>query len=142
MCVDKTHFVVDTSAWIEWARRSHLGLRPIADFPEMARCIMPTFVLCELTTWLQQSLPPGDHATLMTNIAACESAELDLETVLSAEDFPLERPGARMSDQIAFATARRRGVRLLTCNPLLEGLPQVIYWQPTHGHVVMEAFAR
>ncbi len=136
MCVNKTHFVLDTTAWIEWARCSDLGRRPATDFPEMARCIVPTYVLCELATWSQQALPPDDHETLMASIAACESAELDLETVLTAEDFLLERPGVRMSEQIAFATARRRGVRMLTCNPLLEGWPQVVYRQPNQASIV------
>ena len=48
--------VVDTSAWIEWLTGSALGKKLGKEFPDKARCIVPTIVQLELSKWLMREV--------------------------------------------------------------------------------------
>ncbi|OWQ46867.1 hypothetical protein CDL60_10675 [Roseateles noduli] len=91
---------------------------------------MPTIVLCDVAAWSLQNLAECEHDELMAKIEVCECCEIDQATARAAATLPIGLPGVRTSDELSYALARLRGLQMLTCNPLLEGLPNVIYRGP------------
>ena len=122
--------VVDTSAWIEWLADTRLGRRLGPQFPDRPQWIVPTIVQLELSKWLVREVgeEPADQVIAYTQ--KCVVVPLDTVIALLAADFHREYKLAT-ADAIVYATARRQGATLLTCDAHFEGLPGVALFTRT-----------
>lgn len=116
--------VVDTSAWIEWLTGSALGRKLGECFPEKSHCIVPTIVQLELAKWLMREVEEDQADQVIAYTQKCVVIPLDTATALLAADLHREYRLAT-ADAIVYATARRKGAELLTCDAHFENLPGV-----------------
>ena len=116
--------LVDTSAWIEWLIGSPTGDKLAEHLPDQADWLVPTMVQLELAKWLSREVgeDKADQVTAFTQV--CQVVALDTEIALAAAEACRDHKLAT-ADAIMFATARRKGAKLLTCDKHFEGLPGV-----------------
>lgn len=119
--------VVDTSAWIEWLTGSALGRTLRKQFPDKAQCIVPTIVQLELSKWLVRELGEDQADQVIAYTQKCVVVPLDTAIALLAADLYREHKLAT-ADAIVYATARRVGAELLTCDAHFENLPDVAFF--------------
>lgn len=119
--------VVDTSAWIEWLDGGDLGKKLGTHFPDKARCIVPTIVQLELSKWLLRELGENETDQVIAYTQKCVVVPLDTAIALLAADLHRDYKLAT-ADAIVYATARRVGAELLTCDAHFEGLPDVVFY--------------
>lgn len=118
--------LVDTSAWIEWLVESPLGRKIGKMFPERTRCIVPTIVQLELAKWLVREIGEERADQVIAYTQKCVVVPLDTTLALLAADLHREHKLAT-ADAIVYATARRHGADLLTCDAHFESLEGVVY---------------
>ena len=119
-----TPCVVDTSAWIEWLADTALGKRLGKQFPDKPQCIVPTMVQLELSKWLLREVGEDQADQVIAYTLKCVVVPLDTAIALLAADLHREYKLAT-ADAIVYATARRQGASLLTCDAHFKGLPGV-----------------
>jgi predicted nucleic acid-binding protein len=124
--------VVDTSAWIEWLADTALGKRLGPRFPDKPQWIVPTIVQLELSKWLVREVGEDQADQVIAYTQKCVVVALDTVTALLAADFHREYKLAT-ADAIVYATARRQGATLLTCDAHFEGLPGVTLFSRSGG---------
>ncbi|RST55338.1 type II toxin-antitoxin system VapC family toxin [Variovorax sp. MHTC-1] len=122
--------VVDTSAWIEWLAGSALGKKLGKEFPDKARCIVPTIVQLELSKWLMREVGEEQADQVIAYTQKCVVVPLDTSIALLAAELHREHKLAT-ADAIVYATARHQGADLLTCDVHFEGLRNTMYFQKT-----------
>lgn len=118
--------LVDTSAWIEWLVESALGKKLGKMFPERAQCIVPTIVQLELAKWLVREVGEERADQVIAYTQKCVVVPLDTTLALLAADLHREHKLAT-ADAIVYATARRHGAVLLTCDAHFGSLEGVVY---------------
>lgn len=116
--------VVDSSAWIEWLVDSALGRRLASEIPDKANCIVPTIVQLELSKWLLRECGEDQADQVIAYTQKCLVVPLDTTIALLAAEMHREY-GLATADAIVYATARRQGAELLTCDAHFKGLPGV-----------------
>ncbi len=119
--------VVDTSAWIEWLTGSALGKQLGKQIPDRTQCIVPTIVQLELSKWLVRELGEEQADQVIAYTQKCVVVPLDTAIALLAADLHREHKLAT-ADAIVYASARRVGAELLTCDAHFETLPDVAYF--------------
>ncbi|MBU2803932.1 VapC toxin family PIN domain ribonuclease [Acidithiobacillus ferridurans] len=124
--------VVDTSAWIEWLADTALGMRLGKQFPDRPQCIVPTIVQLELSKWLVREVGEEQADQVIAYTQKCVVVPLDTAVALLAADLHREYKLAT-ADAIVYATARRQGATLLTCDAHFDGLPCVALFAKTDG---------
>ena len=124
--------VVDTSAWIEWLADTALGRRLGQQLPDKPQCIVPTIVQLELSKWLVREVGEEQAEQVIAYTQKCVVMPLDTVVALLAADVHREYKLAT-ADAIVYATARRQGASLLTCDAHFEGLPGVALFAKTDG---------
>jgi len=124
--------VVDTSAWIEWLADTALGRRLGKEFPDRPKCIVPTIVQLELSKWLVREVGEDRADQVIAYTQKCVVVPLDTVIALLAADLHREYKLAT-ADAIVYATARRQGATLLTCDAHFDGLPGVTLFAKTDG---------
>ena len=117
--------VVDTSAWIEWLVGSATGKRLAKEIPDKSNCVVPTMVQLELAKWLTREMGEDEADRVIAYTQKCVVVPLDTRLALLAADLQRSHKLAT-ADAIVYATARDRGLPLLTCDAHFEGLPEVI----------------
>ncbi len=117
--------VVDTSAWIEWLTGTALGRKLDKQFPAKPQCIVPTIVQLELSKWLVRELGEDQADLVIAYTQKCIVEPLDTAIALLAAELHREHKLAT-ADAIVYATARRSGAALLTCDAHFRGLPDVV----------------
>lgn len=117
--------VVDSSAWIEWIIGSPLAEKLAAHWPVPEACLVPTLVQLELAKWARREAGEDIADQIQAHLMTCEILPLDTEIALLAADFCAEFKLAT-ADAIVYATARKRGVVLLTCDAHFEKLDHVV----------------
>lgn len=122
--------VVDTSAWIEWLIGSALGKTLGKQIPQKPQCIVPTIVQLELSKWLLRELGEEQAEQMIAYTQKCVVVPLDTAIALLAADLHREYKLAT-ADAIVYATARRQGAELLTCDVYFKGLPNVALFAKT-----------
>ena len=122
--------VVDTSAWIEWLADTELGQRLGPQFPDKPQWIVPTIVQLELSKWLVREVGEEQADQVIAYTQKCVVVPLDTVIALLAADLHREYKLAT-ADAIVYATARRQGATLLTCDAHFEGLPGVALFAKT-----------
>lgn len=119
--------VVDTSAWIEWLDGSALGKKVGKQFPEKAQCVVPTIVQLELSKWMMREVGEEEANQVIAYTQKCMVVPLDTAIAVLAADLHREYKLAT-ADAIVYATARRVGAELLTCDAHFENLPDVLFF--------------
>lgn len=119
--------VVDTSAWIEWLTASAPGQKLGKQFPDKARCIVPTIVQLELSEWLMREVGEEVADQVIAFTQKCVVIPLDTPIALLAADLHRQHKLAT-ADAIVYATARHLGADLLTCDAHFDGLPDVMLY--------------
>ena len=122
--------MVDTSAWIECLTGSALGKELGRQFPDKPQCIVPTIVQLELSKWLVREVGEEQADQVIAYTQKCVVVPLDTSIALLAADLHREHKLAT-ADAIVYATARRQGAELLTCDTHFEGLPDVALFAKT-----------
>ena len=123
--VKVTACVVDTSAWIEWLVGSTTGKRLAKEIPDKPDCVVPTIVQLELAKWLTREVGEDEADRVIAYTQKCIVVPLDTRLALLAAELHRSHKLAT-ADAIVYATARDRGLPLLTCDAHFEGLPDVI----------------
>ena len=118
--------VVDTSAWIEWLIGSALGKRLAKEIPDKPDCVVPTIVQLELAKWLTREVSEEEADRMIAYTQKCVVVPLDTRLALLAAELHRTHRLAT-ADAIVYATARDRGVDLLTCDAHFDGLPGVVF---------------
>ncbi|WP_295524068.1 type II toxin-antitoxin system VapC family toxin [uncultured Pseudacidovorax sp.] len=119
--------VVDTSAWIEWLDGSALGKKVGKQFPEKAQCVVPTIVQLELSKWMMREVGEEEANQVIAYTQKCMVVPLDTAIAVLAADLHREYKLAT-ADAVVYATARRVGAELLTCDAHFENLPEVLFF--------------
>lgn len=122
--------VVDTSAWIEWLSDSSLGKRLGPRLPDKPQWIVPTIVQLELSKWLVREVGEEKADQVIAFTQKCVVVPLDTVMALLAADLHREYKLAT-ADAIVYATARRQGATLLTCDAHFDGLHGVVLFSKT-----------
>jgi predicted nucleic acid-binding protein len=122
--------VVDTSAWIEWLTGCAFGKKLGSHFPDKSQCIVPTIVQLELSQWVVREVGEEQADQVIAYTQKCLVVPLDTTIALLAADLHREHKLAT-ADAIVYATARRQGADLLTCDAHFEGLPGVVLFMKT-----------
>jgi predicted nucleic acid-binding protein len=120
-----TACVVDTSAWIEWLVGSTTGKRLAKEIPDKPDCVVPTIVQLELAKWLTREMGEDEADRVIAYTQKCVVVALDTRLALLAAELHRSHKLAT-ADAIVYATARDRGLLLLTCDAHFESLPDVI----------------
>lgn len=116
--------VIDTSAWIEALSQTDIGRQLAPLFPRHEECIVPTIVQLELSKWLRRVGTLQAHDRILASTCECVVQKLDTETAVLAARYHADHRLAT-ADAVVYATARRHGVGLLTCDAHFRGLPAV-----------------
>ena len=104
---------------------SPLGKKLSREFPDQERCIVPTIVQLELSKWLVRELGEDEADRVIAYTLKCVVAPLDTAIALLAADLHRLHKLAT-ADAIVYATARKHGVELLTCDEHFIGLPGAV----------------
>ena len=119
--------VVDTSAWIEWLTGSPLGKTLGKEFPDKPQCIVPTIVQLELSKWLVRELGEDQADQVIAYTLKCLVVPLDTTIALLAAELHRQYKLAT-ADAIIYATAKKHGAELLTCDEHFKGLPGAVLY--------------
>ena len=117
--------VVDSSAWIDWLTDGSLSQQLAKKIPERSACLVPTIVQHELAKWLIREKGEDIADEVIAYTQTCRVIALDTPLALEAAEVARLHKLAT-ADAIVYATARRHGAELLTCDAHFKGLPNVI----------------
>ncbi|HVC17063.1 MAG TPA: type II toxin-antitoxin system VapC family toxin, partial [Rhodanobacter sp.] len=107
---------------------SALGKKLGKEFPDKARCIVPTLVQLELSKWLVRELGEDRADQAIAYTQKCVVVPLDTRIALLAAEWHRQYKLAT-DDAIIYATAQDCGAGLLTCDAHFKKLPGVVYFQ-------------
>ena len=117
--------VVDTSAWIEWLRKSATGEKVSVELPSPENWLVPTIVQLELAKWCQRELSEDVANEIIAFSTECVVVDLDTRLALNAAELATRHKLA-MADAIVYATALVHDADVLTCDAHFEGLARVV----------------
>jgi toxin FitB len=118
--------VVDTSVWIEWLLGNAFGKKLAKLFPAKNQCVVPTLVQLELSKWLLREVGEERADQVIAYTQKCIVTPLDTTIALLAAELHRKHKLAT-ADAVVYATARRLGADLVTCDAHFEKLPDVVY---------------
>ena len=118
--------VIDTSAWIEFLVDSATGRALSERWPGRGDTIVPTMVQLELAKWGMRELDEPRTDQIIAYTQKCRVEGLDTRLALLAAELHRDH-GLATADAIVYATARRDGAALLTCDARFEGFPAVVF---------------
>ncbi|HWA23027.1 MAG TPA: type II toxin-antitoxin system VapC family toxin [Caulobacterales bacterium] len=116
--------VVDSSAWIEWLKKSPAGRVVDAELPENANWLVPTIVQFELAKWATRELGPEEAEEVVAFSKVRRVIPLESNLAIYAAEISTEHKLA-MADAIVYATAQQYDADVLTCDAHFETLPGV-----------------
>jgi len=118
--------LVDTCGWIEWLTDGVLAARFAPYLQDATELLVPSTVQYELYRWVKRE---SDESTAFEVIALAEDSlivSLNTEIALVAADLSLAH-GLAFADAVIYASARKYGVELVTCDDHFDGLSGVTY---------------
>ena len=118
--------VVDTSAWLEWIRKTPTGLRVQPELPPDHAWVVPTIVQYELARWLAREISESVAAQIIAFSNQLVIMPLDTDLATKAADYA-GKCSLATADAIIYATAMDAGADLLTCDARFANLPRVVY---------------
>ena len=119
-------WVIDTSAWTEWLAATPAGEILAQRFPDPKQWIVPSLVQLELTKWITRELGEAKAKDVLAFTTECRVVDLDTPTAVLAAELCVQHRLAT-ADAVIYATAKRFGVELVTCDAHFRNLPGVIF---------------
>lgn len=119
--------VIDTSAWIEWASGTPIGMQVRPMLPSSDQWLVPTIVQFELAKWLlREHADPARSNEAIAFSSAHKVAPLTTAIAVAAAKISRAHSLAA-ADAIIYATAIHHVADLVTCDAHFKNLPGVIY---------------
>jgi predicted nucleic acid-binding protein len=114
--------VVDSSGWIEYFSDGPLAEQFAPHLAHLAEVVTPSIVLFEVYRVIRRRTSEQHAVAAIAQMQKTEVVNLDQFLALTAADLSLEH-GLAMADAIVYATARVRGLGVVTADTDFEGLP-------------------
>jgi predicted nucleic acid-binding protein len=116
--------LVDSSAWLEYFADGPEAGRFAAAIEDVARLLVPTIVLLEVTRRVMQQRGEDEALQVAALLHQGQVAVLDSATALSAAHLGVTHK-LPLADSIIYATARQHGATLWTMDADFAALPGV-----------------
>ncbi len=120
--------VMDTSGWLEYLSDGPLATQYEKYLAKPEAIITPSITLSEVYKKVKKAKGAEVAISVVAQIEKTRVIALDEEIAVMAGDLALAHSLA-LPQAIAYATALREEAQLVTANPHLEGLDQVIFLQ-------------
>lgn len=123
--------LVDSSGWVEYFTDGSLAdeFAPYLENP--AEVVTPTIVIFEVYRVIRRQRSEEVATAAVAQIQKTLVVDLDQFLALTAADVSIEH-GLAMADAIVYATARVKGVRVVTADADFEGLAGAeVFHRPT-----------
>lgn len=120
--------VIDTSGWLEYLSDGPLATQYEKYLAKPEAIITPSITLSEVYKKVKKAKGAEVAISVVAQIEKTRVIALDEEIAVMAGDLALAHSLA-LPQAIAYATALREEAQLVTANPHLEGLDQVIFLQ-------------
>ncbi|MEO8586462.1 MAG: type II toxin-antitoxin system VapC family toxin [Acidobacteriota bacterium] len=124
--------MIDSSGWLEVFRGGPHADRVARLLGDPAEILTPTIAVYEVYRVLKRDASEEDALQAVAQMLRTNVVPLNETLALEAADTSLEHSLA-MADAIVYATARSRGVELVTTDADLEGLPGVVFLSKRKG---------
>ncbi len=118
--------VIDTSGWLEYLADGPLATQYEKYLAKPKAIITPSITLSEVYKKVKKAKGAEVALAVVAQIEKTTVVPLDEEIAVMAADLSLDHSLA-LPQAIAYATALREEAQLLTANPHLKGLEQVIF---------------
>jgi len=120
--------VIDTSGWLEYLADGPLAAQYEKYLAKPETIITPSITLSEVYMKVKKAKGTEVALSVVAQMEKTNVIALDEDIALMAGDLTLAHSLA-LTETIAYATALREEAQLLTANPHLKGLNQVIFLQ-------------
>ena len=120
--------VIDTSGWLEYLADGPLAAQYEKYLAKPEAIITPSIAVTEVYKKVKKAKGAEVALAVVAQMEKTRVITLDEEIALMAGDLALAH-SLVLPEAIAYATALREEAQLLTANPLLKGLNQVIFLQ-------------
>jgi predicted nucleic acid-binding protein len=118
--------LIDPSGWLEVFRGGPHADRVARLLADPADVLTPTIAIYEVYKVLKRDASEEDALQAVAQMLRTNVVPLAETLALEAADASLEHSLA-IADAIVYATARSRGIELVTTDADLEGLPGVVF---------------
>ena len=118
--------VVDSSGWLEFLADGPLAGGYAVHLKDLERVVTPTIVIYEVYKIIKRQRSEEDALSAIAQMGKTRVVPLTDVIALTAADVSLAYRLA-MADAIVYATALTEGVKLVTSDADLAGLPGVTY---------------
>ncbi len=123
--------LVDSSGWIEYFTDGPLADEFAPYLENLAEVVTPTIVLFEVYRVIRRQRSEEIATAAVAQMQKTSVVELDQFLALAAADTSIDY-GLAMADAIVYATARVKGVRLVTADADFAGLSGAeVFSRPT-----------
>lgn len=114
--------LVDSSGWVEYFTDGPLADDFAPYLERLDEVVTPTIAIFEVFRVIRRQRSEEDAVQAVAQMQKTSVVDLDQLLALSAADISIELDLA-MADAIVYATARRRGVPMVTADADFAGLP-------------------
>jgi predicted nucleic acid-binding protein len=122
--------LVDSSGWIEYFTDGPLADEFAPHLENLPEVVTPTIVIFEVYRVIRRQRSEEIATAAVAQMQKTTVVELDQFLALSAADVSIDH-GLAMADAIVYATARAKGVDVVTADAEFEGLPGArVYSRP------------
>lgn len=118
--------VVDSYGWIEYFTDGPLADEYEKYLIEPTKIITPAIVVYEVYKKIKREKGEREALVALDQLKKTEIIVLDEDLATKAADVSL-RYKVAMADAIVYATGQERGVKVVTSDPDLEDLPDVVF---------------
>lgn len=121
--------LVDSTGWIEYFRNGMLAERFEKYLSELDKVIIPSILIYEVYKKIKKERSEEQALQIVAQMMKARVIALDTELMLSAGDMSIKY-NLPMVDAIIYATAIKEKCPVVTSDPHLEKLENVIYINP------------
>lgn len=121
--------LVDSFGWIEYFRNGVFAERFEKYLKELDKVVIPTVLIFEVYKKVKKERGEEQSLQIVGQMMKAKVVNLDAELMLSAGDISLKY-SLPMVDAIIYATAIKEKCPIVTSDPHLEKLENVIYINP------------
>lgn len=121
--------LVDSNGWIEYFRNGMLADRFEKYLTELDRVVIPVVLIYEVYKKVKKERGEEQALQIVGQMMKAKVVNIDVELMLSAGDISIKY-ALPMVDAIIYATAIKEKCPVVTSDPHLEKLENVIYINP------------
>jgi predicted nucleic acid-binding protein len=121
--------LVDSNGWIEYFRNGMLAERFEKYLSELDKVVIPVVLIYEVYKKVKKERGEEQALQIVGQMMKAKVVNLDAELMLSAGDISIKH-SIPMVDAIIYATAIKEKCPVVTSDPHLEKLENVIYINP------------